>query len=305
MEIGIKLKEAREAKNLSLDSVQETTKIQKRYLVAIEEGNFQILPGKFYARAFIKEYATAVGLDPNELLDEYKEEMPKVEEEENTDQYTRIQRSRRDTNSPKSPVIFSLFPTIIVILLVIGIFFAGWYFLTKTVSDDNSDPVDTTDNNEVVYPPADSENKDDPASDEGSESTDDTTTEEPEPEPEPEKVEPTLELVETKFSESDSPDSTFDLVNAGEEVVVKLESNGGESYLAFNNDAGKQYFTGMFNADNSPKEVNVTGDNEIYFNVGFAPELQISINGVKLEYPIEATDKMHQEIWVNIKPSEE
>ncbi|WBX79510.1 helix-turn-helix domain-containing protein [Virgibacillus salarius] len=43
MEIGARLKEAREAKNLSLESLQETTKIQKRYLLAIEEGNLHIL----------------------------------------------------------------------------------------------------------------------------------------------------------------------------------------------------------------------------------------------------------------------
>ena len=61
MEIGENLREAREAKEISLDDIQEMTKIQKRYLVAIEAEDFHVLPGRFYARAFIKEYAQAVG----------------------------------------------------------------------------------------------------------------------------------------------------------------------------------------------------------------------------------------------------
>ncbi|HLT56489.1 MAG TPA: helix-turn-helix domain-containing protein, partial [Bacillota bacterium] len=107
MEIGARLKEARIAKGLSLDELQEETKIQKRYLVAIEEGNLDILPGKFYARAFIKEYASAVGLDANELLEEHQEEIPQTEET-NLEQYSRMQRTRRASHGEKSSRIFSI-----------------------------------------------------------------------------------------------------------------------------------------------------------------------------------------------------
>src|SRR5690625_1307825 len=113
MEIGNRLKEAREAKGISLENLQETTKIQKRYLVAIEQGEFHILPGKFYARAFIKEYALAVGLDPKELLAGHKDEVP-IPEEEDAVQYSRIQRTnRRASNAGKVSATFSFIPTII------------------------------------------------------------------------------------------------------------------------------------------------------------------------------------------------
>ncbi|ASK63462.1 helix-turn-helix domain-containing protein [Virgibacillus phasianinus] len=304
MEIGTKLKEARVAQDLSLESVQETTKIQKRYLVAIEEGNFQILPGKFYARAFIKEYATAVGLDPGELLDEYQDEVPKTEEE-NTEQYTRIQRSRRDTNSSRGPAIFSFFPTIIVIILIIGIIFAAYYFYSKSSSGDTSEPVDTNDDNEIIYNPGENENQDNQKPDDGADNADGTDsaskdenqTDATKEEENPEKTEPTLELVEE--GSGPSPESTFDLNNAGDEVIIKLESDS-NSYLGLTNGEEKEYYAGPFTADDSPKEIDVSGDERIYFNVGSAPGLQITIDGVELKYPVDPAEKVHQKIWINI-----
>ncbi len=149
MEIGLKLKEARELKGLSLDDLQETTKIQKRYLKAIEEGNLSILPGKFYARAFIKEYATAVGLNAEDLLQEYEAEIPKVEEEVTT-QYTRIKQSKGDGSSINSSALFSLVPTLTVIFLIVGIMFAAWWFYQKTSTTNNADPIDKNNDNEIV-----------------------------------------------------------------------------------------------------------------------------------------------------------
>ncbi|MFC6385439.1 helix-turn-helix domain-containing protein [Sporolactobacillus kofuensis] len=77
-ELGQALKEAREQKNLSLDALQEETKIQKRYLKAIEEGDFSQLPGEFYTRAFIKSYAEAVDLDFKSLSEQYASDMPSI-----------------------------------------------------------------------------------------------------------------------------------------------------------------------------------------------------------------------------------
>ena len=69
-QIGEQLKAARLAKNMSLDDVQQITKIQVRYLEAIESNNLSVLPGDFYVRAFIRQYALAMGLNPEDLLGE-------------------------------------------------------------------------------------------------------------------------------------------------------------------------------------------------------------------------------------------
>ncbi len=61
------LKKAREAKNLSLADVADSTFISIRYLEAIEAGKTDILP-QAYVRAFIREYAAVVGLDTAEVM---------------------------------------------------------------------------------------------------------------------------------------------------------------------------------------------------------------------------------------------
>ncbi|WP_164668932.1 helix-turn-helix domain-containing protein [Virgibacillus doumboii] len=314
MEIGARLKEAREAKGLSLESLQETTKIQKRYLEAIEKGDFHILPGKFYARAFIKEYANAVGLDSNELLEEYKEEIPQTEED-STAQYTQIHRSRKDSNPSKTSAVFSFIPTVIVVLLIIGILFAAWYFIQQTVSDsgNNTDPVEQQDDNEVVRRDdgqqdngqAGDDNSGDNNTDSNEDSSgtanDENTDSQTGDTQEPEQPDPELTVVEE--GAGSSPESTLALENASDEVTATIEATG-DSWLEVENGNGESLFSGMFTSDDSPLEFNLSKEEDrIWFNVGSAPSLNITIDGVTLEYPVNAEEEVHQYLWVNINRS--
>lgn len=64
------LKHAREAKRLSLSDIADATLINISYLGQIEQGNTNILP-QAYVRAFIREYAATVGLDPDDVMKKY------------------------------------------------------------------------------------------------------------------------------------------------------------------------------------------------------------------------------------------
>lgn len=69
--IGERLRNAREARGWTLADVEQLTKIRGVYLQALEEEQFDRLPGGIYARGFLRTYAVALGLDPNELLQAY------------------------------------------------------------------------------------------------------------------------------------------------------------------------------------------------------------------------------------------
>ncbi|MCQ2559237.1 MAG: DUF4115 domain-containing protein [Clostridia bacterium] len=83
MEIGKSLREAREAKHLSLSEAEEKLKIRSRYLEALENEDFTVLPEKVYARGFLRSYAQFLGLDAELLLQEFEalkaEEAPEEE----------------------------------------------------------------------------------------------------------------------------------------------------------------------------------------------------------------------------------
>ncbi len=65
------LKQIREQKDITLQSIHNQTRIDLRFLQAIEDANFQIMP-EVYIRAFIKEYAQNIGLDGDVTLKKYE-----------------------------------------------------------------------------------------------------------------------------------------------------------------------------------------------------------------------------------------
>lgn len=65
--IGDELRQERRARGIGLEQVEAATGVRTRFLQAIEEEEWDRLPGDFYARAFTRTYANYLGLDPVEL----------------------------------------------------------------------------------------------------------------------------------------------------------------------------------------------------------------------------------------------
>jgi cytoskeletal protein RodZ len=68
-EIGLILREAREEKGLTVEEVQAITRINARYLVALEEGDYSALPTAVHVRGFLRNYARFLELQPEPLLE--------------------------------------------------------------------------------------------------------------------------------------------------------------------------------------------------------------------------------------------
>jgi len=79
-EIGSSLREARERRGLTLTDAEQRTKIRSRYLAALENERFDLLPGDAYAKGFLRGYADFLGLDGDLYADEYGERFSSPEE---------------------------------------------------------------------------------------------------------------------------------------------------------------------------------------------------------------------------------
>ncbi|WP_371371194.1 helix-turn-helix domain-containing protein [Sporomusa aerivorans] len=71
--VGELLRAERLKKGLSIKDVESSISIRALYLNAIEEGNFGIIPGEVYLKGFIRNYATFLGLDPQAILEIYRQ----------------------------------------------------------------------------------------------------------------------------------------------------------------------------------------------------------------------------------------
>src|SRR5699024_12265568 len=118
--------------------------------------------------------------------------------------------------------IFSAIPTVIVIVLIIGILFVAWYLVKQTIADEASEPVEQTNDNEI-YRSDEDENiagEDATGEEEADNSHRDDASDEEDEEAETD-AEPELIL-----GHDDAETSTFDLVRGDGDVKVTLESSG-------------------------------------------------------------------------------
>jgi cytoskeleton protein RodZ len=71
-EIGSTLREARVRRSLTLQQVEEDTKIRVKYVQAMENEDFDVMPGATYVKGFLRTYSTYLGIDPEVIIDEYR-----------------------------------------------------------------------------------------------------------------------------------------------------------------------------------------------------------------------------------------
>jgi len=80
--IGAILREERLARGIDFEDVEQATKIRARYIEAIEAERWEVLPGRAYARAFLRTYAELLEVDPEPLLAELERDLATAEADE-------------------------------------------------------------------------------------------------------------------------------------------------------------------------------------------------------------------------------
>jgi hypothetical protein len=130
--IGATLREARMRARIDISEIESETKIRAKYLRALENEEWDLLPGPTYVKSFLRTYADALGLDSRLLVEEYKlrhERLTDVELQPIAPPGRRGPGpTRRRSGIPRAYVVWFL------VLAVL----AGIYFLGKKSENDNS-----------------------------------------------------------------------------------------------------------------------------------------------------------------------
>lgn len=80
-DLGARLKQARQQRGVTLRDIAITTKISVVALEALERNDYSRLPGGIFSRAFVRAYAIAVGLEPEEAVNEFLVDFTRYERE--------------------------------------------------------------------------------------------------------------------------------------------------------------------------------------------------------------------------------
>ena len=106
-EIGSSLRAARMRQELELSQAEHDTRIRAKYLRALEDERFDVLPGAAYTKGFLRTYADYLGLDAQPFIDEYNTRFA-PEEEEAPPPQLRIRQRRRFALAPWLLVVAAL-----------------------------------------------------------------------------------------------------------------------------------------------------------------------------------------------------
>src|SRR5664279_307613 len=136
---GERLRREREMRGISLDNIAESTKIGTRLLRALEEEQFELLPGGIFNKGFVRAYAKYLGLNQDEAVADYLIAAgepsldPRVIAEQND---SRIDRSGGD-NGDSRVHGFPIIP-VLILLIVIAAGLGGWRIFRDRVQQHQS-----------------------------------------------------------------------------------------------------------------------------------------------------------------------
>lgn len=286
-QIGNVLKEARENKGLTVDDIQIETKIQKRYLVHIEAGELDKLPGNFYAKAFVKQYAEAVGLDSAEILSQYKNEFPEDKKDLSAHEIYNRAHKMNSQEDLKNKLVDNL-PKIMVICFVVIAIAAAYLFLMSDSNSNDSATTEEEDNVVFVAPEEEQEpNVNEPADAEETEESDGTTT----------QADTTKQEIVPVSAEGDT--SVYELKNApAEDFKVTLTATDDCWFEVKNESSGESLYNGVVKPG-KPVDVAVPADcTEFSISIGNAGGGKVAVNGVEVVYQLPPADVQVQTIVV-------
>jgi cytoskeleton protein RodZ len=130
-DIGESLREARMRARIDISEIETRTKIRAKYLRALENEEWDLLPGPTYVKSFLRTYAEALDLDAKLLVDEYKLRHERLSEVELQPINAAAPGRERRRQTPVLP------PWVFLVVIILGLLVALWALGTS--GDDQPD----------------------------------------------------------------------------------------------------------------------------------------------------------------------
>ncbi len=121
-DIGNKLRQKRKELGKEIDEISEVIKVSSEYLKAIENGDFKALPSTVYYKLFVRSYAQELGLDGNQLLEQFEIEDESVEgdDESVSEKKSAVKKRRRpESETPLLKIGIILAVVVIIVFIII------------------------------------------------------------------------------------------------------------------------------------------------------------------------------------------
>src|SRR5829696_2687898 len=133
-EIGETLREARMRRRIDMTEVETATKIRGKYLRALENEEWDLLPGPTFVKSFLRTYAEYLGLDARLLVEEYRQryERPAAQD------LTPFSTARRGPVRRRRARLAAMGPVLVIAFLVVGLL--GALDALGTIGEDEDEP---------------------------------------------------------------------------------------------------------------------------------------------------------------------
>lgn len=281
--IGEILKSARLTRGLTIEELQQTTKIQKRYLEAIEANDFDALPSVYYAKSFIRQYATEVGADAEYLIARFEGKPTEALVTPETVEGTRADIHTEKNNS-KLTFIMDNLPMILLTIAAIVII-SGIGFITLREGNKK----------EMIKKPKEVQVDKEAAPNKKTkeQQTDDEESEET-------QEQPTLSL---EFLSQDGYDVNMAANNVSGPVTLDLASINDRCWIGVKV-AGEYVFDQTLEADDSDSVELPEGTTNAVITLGNLSNAQIKVNGQDLEFNPDGAAQLKRNVNLTINLAE-
>jgi cytoskeleton protein RodZ len=136
--LGQQLREAREARGVTINQIADATRLGSRFLEAIESDDYKILPGGVFNRAFVRKFARQVGMDEDQAVRLYDQQLAERGGEPAKTSYVGLADELEAKSSGNTFLI-----TVIVVILLGAAGGAAWIAFKPTAEQPKAEVIPT------------------------------------------------------------------------------------------------------------------------------------------------------------------